>query len=544
VRAYERGARAIEALAGDLDAMVREGRLTQIPGIGRGLAAVVTELHRTGRSGLLEDLRGSLPPGLLELGEVPGLGLAKIRALAEAGIHGVADLRAAAEAGTLARVPGFGARAARNILAALAEPRPASRGLRLDEAHRVAEHVAAYVATLPGVERVETAGALRRATELVDEIELVAAASAPAPVIDGVLRFPPVTGVVDRSPLACRVRLADGVTLALHVVPPPAFVVALHRRTGSAAHVARLETIARERGLDLSPLALRRAGSDAALPVDDEPALYRALGLDPVPPELREDQGEIEAAAAGTLPADLIETRALRGLVHCHTVYSDGNATIEVMARAADALGMDYITITDHSAAAHYANGLGVDRLAAQWEEIARVQERVRVRLLRGTECDILADGALDYPDAILEQMDVVIASVHGRHRMNAEQMTRRLLRALSWPVFKIWGHARGRLIPSRPPFECDMEAVLDALAASRGAVEVNGDPRRLDMEPRWLRAARERGIPFVVSTDAHSVADLANARYGVAIARRGWIRRGEVLNTLGAEEFRRAVRP
>jgi DNA polymerase (family 10) len=259
---------------------------------------------------------------------------------------------------------------------------------------------------------------------------------------------------------------------------------------------------------------------------------------------MREDQGEIEAAAAGTLPADLLESRDLRGLVHCHTVYSDGTATIEEMARAADALGMDYITITDHSAAAHYANGLGLDRLAAQWEEIARVQERVRVRVLRGTECDILADGALDYPDAILEQMDVVIASVHARHRMNAEQMTRRLLRALSWPVFKIWGHARGRLIPSRPPFECDMETVLDGLATSRGAVEVNGDPRRLDMEPRWLRAARERGIPFVVSTDAHSVAALANDRYGVAIARRGWIRRDEVLNTLGAEEFRRAVRP
>ncbi|MET0849664.1 MAG: helix-hairpin-helix domain-containing protein, partial [Candidatus Rokuibacteriota bacterium] len=522
VRAYARGARAIEALAGDLDEMVRGARLTTIPGIGRGLAAVITELHRTGRSGFLEDLRGSLPRGVLELRQVPGLGLAKIRALSEAGIDSVATLRAAAEAGTLARVPGFGDRAARNLLAALAEPRPASRGLRLDEAHRAAEHVTAYAASLPGVERVETAGALRRAVELVDGIEVVASARAAAPVIDAFVRFPPVTGVVDRSPDGCRVRLADGVDLSLHVVPPPAFVVAVHRRTGSARHLARLEHIAETRGLVLEPLALRRAGSDIALPVDAEPALYRALGLEPVPPELREDQGEIEAAAAGTLPADLLESRDLRGLVHCHTVYSDGTATIEEMARAADALGMDYITITDHSAAAHYANGLGLDRLAAQWDEIARVQERVRVRLLRGTECDILADGAFDYPDAILEQMDVIIASVHARHRMNAEQMTRRLLRALSWPVFKIWGHARGRLIPSRPPFECDMDAVLDGLAASRGAVEVNGDPRRLDMEPRWLRAARERGIPFVVSTDAHSVAALANDRYGVAIARRG----------------------
>ena len=246
----------------------------------------------------------------------------------------------------------------------------------------------------------------------------------------------------------------------------------------------------------------------------------------------------------GTLPRDLVTAADIRGLVHCHTVYSDGRHTVEQMARAADALGMEYLTITDHSPSAAYAGGLPVDRLKAQWEEIARVQESVTVRLLRGTESDILADGGLDYPDDILEQLDVVIASIHRRHRMDADQMTQRLVRAMALPCFKIWGHALGRLVLSRPPIECRVEEVLDTIASSRAAVEINGDPRRLDLPPRWLRAARERGIRFVVSTDAHSVAEIANVRYGVAMARRGWVRRDEVLNTLPAEAFARAVAP
>jgi DNA polymerase (family 10) len=272
--------------------------------------------------------------------------------------------------------------------------------------------------------------------------------------------------------------------------------------------------------------------------------VYGRLGLSWIPPEIREDEGEIEAAIAGTLPRDLIAPEDLRGLVHCHTTYSDGSASLERMVRAAEAMGASFITITDHSPSAVYARGLSLDRLEAQWEEIARLQERVKVRILRGTESDILADGSLDYPDAVLEQMDVVIASVHSRFRMDQAQMTRRVARAMSHPLFKIWGHALGRLIERRPPFEVGMEEVLDVIASSRAAIEINGDPRRLDMEPRYLRAARERGIPFVISTDAHSVRGLQNARYGAMMARRGWVRKGEVLNARPAGEFVRAVRP
>ncbi len=293
----------------------------------------------------------------------------------------------------------------------------------------------------------------------------------------------------------------------------------------------------------LGPAGLARSSGER-LAAAGEPDLYRQMGMPYIPPEVREGSGEVAAALSGSLPDDLVTMDDLRGFVHCHTVYSDGKHTIEEMARAADAMGMSYLTITDHSPSAFYAGGLDLDRLKAQWDEIARVQELVSVRLLRGTESDIQADGSLDYPDQILEQMDVVIASVHARHRMDADRMTRRLVQAMQHPCFKIWGHALGRLVLSRPPIECRIEDVLDAAAASRAAIEINGDPHRLDLEPRLIRAARERGLRFVISVDAHSVADLANQRYGVAMARRGWVRRGDVLNTLDAPAFARAVSP
>jgi DNA polymerase (family 10) len=263
-----------------------------------------------------------------------------------------------------------------------------------------------------------------------------------------------------------------------------------------------------------------------------------------IPPELREDEGEIEAALGGTLPADLLTLGDIQGMVHCHTRYSDGRNSVLEMARAAEALGMRYLTITDHSPTAVYAHGLSLERLERQWEEIDRAQEQTGVRILRGTESDILADGSLDYPDDVLARLDVIVASIHTRHGMDEAAMTRRVGAALALPVFKIWGHARGRLIGRRPPFACRMDEILDTAASARVAIEVNGDPHRLDLDPHWIRAARARGLRFVISVDAHSVSELGNLRYGVDTARRGWVRRGEVLNTLPAAEFAAAVKP
>ena len=315
----------------------------------------------------------------------------------------------------------------------------------------------------------------------------------------------------------------------------------LVRATSSDAHWRALEEAATARGLHLEANGLYRGGHRVR--TDDDAALYRALGLGLVPAEAREGAEEARLVAGGR-DLDLVDGADVRGFVHCHTTWSDGADDIEAMARAAEDRGARFITITDHSATAHYARGLDVDRLERQWDEIAAVQERVKIRILRGTEADILADGALDWPDAILERLDVVIASIHSRYRQDEAKMTERVLRAMRHPCFKIWGHPMGRLVTSRPPIPLRVEEVLDALAGSRGAIEINGDPYRLDLEPKWVRAARARGIPLVLSVDAHATRSLDYLRYAVGLARRAGVRRDEVLNTRSAAAFARAVAP
>src|SRR5437660_12237447 len=531
-RAYARGAEVLERLDADLGELVARRRLTTLPGIGPALAAMITELYQAGRSQTLEDQRPRVPAVALELSRIPRLGLDKIAALhATLGVKTLEDLEAACVAGRVRSVKGMGEKSERRILEAIRRMRePEAQRVLLPEALAAADALRIFLAKTSGAATAEVAGELRRWEESVDEISLVVASDRPVDTMRDALKAPVLAEVTSRDKAAFEGRLATGLPVRVHVAPRSSYATALLRATGSEAHVQHLEQLAAARGV-------RLAG-------ESEEAIYRRLGLPFIPPELREGEGEIEAAISGDLPADLVTAADLRGFVHCHTVFSDGQHTVEQMARAADALGMEYMTITDHSPSAAYAGGLTVDRLKAQWEEIARVQETVSVRLLRGTEPDILVDGSLDYPDAILERLDVVIASIHRRHRMDANQMTDRLVRTMALPCFKIWGHALGRLILSRPPVECRVEEVLDAAAPGRPAIETHGDPRRLDLAPRWLRAARERGLSFVVSTDAHSIAELGNVRYGVAMARRGWVRRGDVLNTRSAPEFARSVAP
>jgi DNA polymerase (family 10) len=545
-RAYHRGALALEALQADLETLVRERRLTEIPGIGKGLAAVITEVAQSGTSTVLDRLRAGLPRGVLELQNVPHLSLRRMLTLEQhLGITTRAELEAACREHRVREVPGFGERLEQKILAGLCEVQEQRRRpeLLMHEAERAGRALLAFVRSLPEVERAESAGALRRRSETVAELSVAVAATDTAAVIDHVKAFPAALGVRERTASTCVLQLADGVPARIAVAPPQQYGALFLHLTGSEAHVDRLQRIARTRGLRLAPDGLTTREHGRRLPTATEAEVYSGLGLPSIAPELREDTGEVEAACVGTLP-QLVREDDIRGVVHCHTVYSDGKNTIEEMARAAQAQGMQYLTITDHSASATYAGGLSADELRAQWDEIAEVQNRVSIRLLRGTESDILADGALDYPDSILEQLDVVIASIHNRHRMGPAEMTRRLVTALRHPCFKIWGHPLGRYVRSRPPIECDMDQVLDAAAESRVAIEVNGDPHRLDVEPRWQRDARARGIPLVIATDAHSTRQLSNLRFGVALARRGWTQAGDVLNTRGFEAFRTAVRP
>jgi DNA polymerase (family 10) len=368
--------------------------------------------------------------------------------------------------------------------------------------------------------------------ETVGTIEIVASSKKPETLVEHFRRLPLIISSVDGEDYNCVAQLADGAVVSFTAATPDEFAARLFARTGSQAHVDKVT----------ARIATQKRAAKRLPRTEEE--IYQRAGMQYVPPELREDQGEIEAAIAGKLPEDLLTLGDIKGMVHCHTTYSDGKHTLEQMVGAAEAMGMKYITITDHSPTAFYAGGLKVDDLYRQWDEIDEVQSKTKVKILRGTESDILANGNLDYPDRILEQMDCIVASVHARYKMDSPKMTERIVNAMRQPVFKIWGHALGRLIQRRPPFECDIERILDVIAESPAAIEINGDPYRLDLEPRWVREARKRKIKFVISVDAHSMGALNNVKFGVGMARRGWVRKSEVLNTLTTSAFAKAVKP
>jgi DNA polymerase (family 10) len=526
--AYERAAAIVETVGADLGALVEQNRLQELEGIGPTLSRQIQELWNTGSSEYLERLRREHPEGAAELVQVEGMTPRRVRALSAAlGIRSVAELHRACKAERVRTVPGFGAKTEARLYAAserwLARGGPAPRRLILARALELAEDIRGELE--PIVSESHMAGAVRRGEESVGEIELVVVGDRARTVarlrqLRHVLRVDEDSGVAE---------LAAGVTLRLHFAGSD-LGRSLLEATGTKGHVTHVRERLAARGMTERAFA-------------SEQELYAAIDVPFVPPELRSGEGELERAARGEL-ADLIALGDLQGAVHCHTAYSDGKHTVLEMASAAHARGLKYITITDHSPSAHYAGGVSLDRLERQWDEIAAAQEQVPIRILRGTESDILADGLLDYPDAVLERFDVVIASIHARHRQDRAAMTERLVRALSLPVFKIWGHALGRIIEHRPPIDCDVPRVLDALARAGGAVEINADPHRLDLPPTWIPAARERGIPLVISVDAHSTRGFDVARFGVTMARRGGVSKSEVLNTLAPEEFARRVRP
>ncbi len=540
VRAYERGAQALERLRDDLATLVAENRLTEVDGIGSALATTIGELVRTGETGQLRKLRQDVPPGILEL--LPILSLQKIKVLHETlGIQNLDQLEAAGQEGRLRAVKGFGPKTEEKILSDIQALRTRGDDVLLHQATQEAERLLGYLREADAVQKVEITGALRRRVEITDRIEVAVATASPEEAIEHAARFPSISHVLARTKESITVRLAAGVQVEV-VTESSARFPALHlHRTGSDAHLRDLGAHATTLGFELTDGRLHQKGRAVAL--RSEAALYEKLGLRFIPPEMREGEGEIEWARDGAAQ-ELVRLEDVQGMVHCHTLHSDGKNTVLEMAQAADKLGMKYLTITDHSPTASYAGGLPPDRLKRQWAEIEEAQEKVKVTLLRGTESDINADGSLDYPDHILEKLDVVIASVHARHKMDADAMTRRIITAMRQPRFKVWGHALGRLLNRRPPFAVHMEEILDTIAESRAAIEINGDPHRLDMEPRWVREARRRGIRFVISTDAHSVGAMLNLRYGVDMARRGWLTASEVLNTRPVEEFREAVRP
>jgi DNA polymerase (family 10) len=537
VRAFGNAARAVETLPGDLDAALASGALEDAKGIGRATLEVVREYARTGRAALLEELQREVPPGLVDMRRISGLGAAKIRVLHERlRITTVAELELAARNGRLAGTPGFGGKTAERILRGI-EFLHRTTGFRLSHhAARSAEQLRAAVAALPGVAAVEVAGSVRRRLEIVRDVDLVAAATIPAGELGERLRAARPGLEVRETGEGLALRLDDGTPADLFCVAPERLGHALVWATGSVAHLELLAAQAASRGLRLGVEGATRDGAPVACP--DEAALYAALGLPWIPPELREGGEEVARAAAGTLPR-LVERDDLRGLLHCHSTYSDGAAAVADLAAAARAAGYSYLGLTDHSMAAAYAGGLKEDDVRRQHAEIDELNRQWDdFRVLKGIEADILADGALDYRPEVLDRFDFVVGSIHSRMELDEATQTARVLRALDDPHLTILGHPTGRLLLGRGPVALDLGAVI-AKAAERGvAIEINGDPQRLDLDWRRCREARDAGATLSIGSDAHSVAGLENMERGLAIARKGWLERADVLNTRDTEEF------
>lgn len=542
-RAYELAGERIAALTEDLEQLVAQQRLQQLPNIGPALAQRITELVTTGRMEYYERLSAAYPAGLLEVMRIPAVGPKRAQALFhQLGVTDPSSLEAACRAGRVRALKGFGPRSEEKILAGVEQLRRIeSSGRRpLGELLPLAEALLAEVRASPQVKRVSLAGSLRRFCETVSNVNLLASAADPRPLFQALRKG---GEVLEGGGSEWSARLARGdLQIELRVVPDEDFAAALHYLTGSKAHRQRLVDLAREKGFSLSERGIFR--QEEKLPVMEDADLYRLLGLPYIPPELREDWGEVEAGLTGKLPGDLVALSDIQGNVHAHSTWSDGKASLEELALAARELGLEYLTVTEHSPTAFYAGGLKEEDLKRQWDEIDALNEKLTgIRLLKGAESDILEDGSLDYPERVLERLEVVIGSIHQRHGQDEEQATRRVLAAFDNPYLKIWGHPTGRLIHQRDPIPLRMEEILDKAAKVGLAVEVNGSPERLDLKAEHVRMAVERGVKLVASTDAHRLHELSNLRFAVATARKGWARKGDVLNTLPAQEFVRALR-
>ena len=533
VRAYENASRAIEGLAEEPDELLEAGTLAEVRGIGPGLVASIAEILKTGQLALRDELAARYPPGLLDLFRVGGLGPKKIRALHQKlGVGSVAELEAACREGRVAELPGFGAKSQAAILESLATLKKYQERHLISDALPVAEHLLAHLRSHPRVAAAEIAGSLRRRRETIGDLDFVCAVAAGdrEAVASHFEQARHVDRVLASGSTKVSVLLAGGFQADLRMVEVEELASAFHHFTGSKEHNVEIRSRAKRSGLTVNEYGVFRA--DERLVTSTEEELYGHLGLPWIPPELREGLGEIELAEAGRLP-ELLERADLRGTFHVHTTWSDGRASLDEMAKGAASLGWAYLGIADHSRAAAYAGGLSAEQVRAQWKAIDEWNGQGRApHLFKGTECDILADGALDFDDDLLLGFDYVVASVHSRFNLPAEEMTRRIVKAVSHPCVTFLGHPTGRLLLAREAYDFDFDAVLDAAEANGVIVELNANPHRLDLDWRTLRGWLARGCRTSIHPDAHSVAGLRDVDWGVAIARKAGTTARQVLNT------------
>ena len=543
VRAYRNAARSVRSLGRELAEMVAAGEdLTQLPGIGKDLAAKIVEKVQTGRVRALEKLHRELPASLEDLLHLPGLGPKRVRLLFdELGIETLEQLAEAAQAGRLRALPGFGAKTEQRILDAIAAHRTQERRFLYSVARQYAEPLTAWLRKMAGVEQVVVAGSYRRGRETVGDLDILVTAAPGSPVMARFSGYDEVAEVIASGSTRASVILRSGLQVDLRVVPARSLGAALHYFTGSKAHNIQIRRLGQQRGLKINEYGVFKG--ERAIAGDSEASVFAAVGLPYIPPELRENRGEIAAAREGRLPR-LIEHRDLRGDLHCHTRASDGHADIETMALAAREAGLEYLAITDHSQHLSVAHGLDEKRLWQQIEAIDRLNETLHgITLLKGIEVDILEDGSLDLPDSVLAQLDLVVGAVHDHFGLSEKKQTARILRAMEHKYFTLLAHPGGRLLLKREPYAVDMARVVEA-ARERGCfLELNAQPLRLDLKDSHCRLARERGVLLSINSDSHSPDGFANLAYGINQARRGWLEKDDVLNTLPLSKLRTRLR-
>lgn len=537
IRAYRNAVQTLQALPEPVADIAAAGHLDDIPGFGEAIQGKITDILATGTTSLYERVKDQVPAGVLSLLGLPGLGAKTVRQVWEGlGVDSVAALEKAATSGKLATLPGMGEKTVQKILASIERARRYGDRLLLSQALPLAEGLVAQLRPRPEVEHLDYAGSLRRGVETVGDLDLVGSSRDPAATIDAFVHLPQVGRVITRGEHMARVALHSGLEVDLKLVKPGDYGPLLHHFTGSKAHSIHLRKIAEARGLKINEYGVFRGGQEVPLG-DDENAIYEILGLPPIPVPLREDRGEIEAAQAKRLP-NLITEADIRGDLHAHTTASDGTATIEQMAAAAQARGYEYMAITDHSQSLRIANGLTPERLRGQIRQIRLLQDQLGLALFAGAEVDIKADGTLDFDDALLAELDFVIASAHLHNAQGEAAQTARLIRAIENPHVDLIAHPTGRLLGKRDPYPLDFDKVCEAARRTGTALEINSSPDRLDLSDTHARRACQAGVLLMVNTDAHSPDNYGLLPYGITVARRAWLTAEDVLNTRPLRAF------
>ena len=545
IRAYSAGARILENMTEDLGELIDTGKLADIPGLGEALVDKITTLRGAGVLPFHQKLKASIPAGLLEVMQIPGLGPKKVRALwTLLAVEDLVKLKEVCESGAVAELKGFGAKTQDKILEGIKNRIAYGKRHRWYEAAAIAEPILAGLRALPEVSLAESAGSLRRARETVGDLDFLVASSEPKPIMDWFVAYPGVKEVTAHGETKSSVRFENGLQADLRVVPPEQFYFALHHFTGSKEHNVAMRHRALGRGLSMSEWGFKSIDEKTVAPgAKSEAEVFRALGLPWIPPELREGNGEIDAAEAGQLPK-LVQLSDLRGVFHNHTTESDGDHTLDQMAAAAEAHGWEYLGISDHSKSSFQAGGLDEIRLAKQLEDIAQLNasKKYRVRVLAGSEVDILKDGTLDFADDVLARLDFVVASVHTLFTLDREAQTARIIKAIENEHVDMVGHLTGRLLNKREPYDVDIAKVIDAAAANDTIIELNSNPWRLDLDWRWWHKARDLGILCCINPDAHKTSHLRFLDFGVTLARKGWLRAQDVVNTRTLSQLRKLL--